>query len=165
MKKLISILCAAVAALYLLAGCKAAADNTLEVFEGKNSFGYSVTGVVNNGDGTTTVSMEMKPLTIKEGDAGTNVMTLMQIGSTFSIMPYLVVDGQRVDVLDDNARMGLGGTEKGGLMCVYTFLFNTDAEPEELWLYPSGRKDDTDWHYKLDLKSYEIIQRAAIESE
>jgi hypothetical protein len=61
--------------------------------------------------------------------------------------------------------MGIGGTENGGLMCVYTFIFNTDADPEELWLYPSGRSDDTDWHYKIDPQSYEILQRAAIESK
>jgi hypothetical protein len=165
MKKFISILCAAIAALYLLTGCKADANNTIEVFVGENSFGYSVTGVVKNGDGTTTVSMEMKPLSIKEGDAGTNVMTLMQIGSSFGMIPYLVIDGQRVDVPENNAKMGIGGTENGGLMCVYTFIFNTDADPQELWLYPSGRSDDTDWHYKIDPQSYEILQRAAIESK
>ena len=165
MKKIISILCASIAMLGMLTGCKADANNTIEVFVGENSFGYSVTGVVKNGDGTTTVSMEMKPLSIKEGDAKTNVMTLMQIGSAFGMMPYLVIDGQRVDCPDDNAKMGIGGTEKGGLMCVYTFIFNTDADPAELWLYPSGRSDDADWHYKIDPNSFEILQRAAIESE
>lgn len=165
-KKLIAMLCVATLGLSLLSGCgSGGADSTIEVFAGENSFGYTVTGVENNGDGTTTVTMDMTPITVKDGDAATNVMTLMQIGSSFGMMPYLVIDGQRMDVPNDKATMGIGGTESGGLKCVYTFIFDTEAAPEELWLYPSGRGDDKDWHYKIDPETLKILERAAIEEE
>ena len=165
MKKHIALLCAAALGLCLLSGCGKGSDSTIEVFVGENSFGYTVTGVESGADGTTTVKMEMLPMTVKDGDVATNVMTLMQIGSSFAMMPYLVIDGQRVDVPDDKATMGIGGTEDGKLKCVYTFIFDTADAPNELWIYPSGRSDDKDWHYKIDPETFKILERAAIEAE
>lgn len=165
MKRFFTVFGALVLLLCLLSGCGESTDNTIEVYVGENSFGYTVTGVTDNGDGTTTVTMDMIPMDIKDGDAATNAITLMQIGSKFAILPYLVIDGARVDVENDQANMGIGGTESGRLKCVYTFTFQTEAAPDELWLYPSGRSEETDWHYKIDPETYTILQRAAIEDE
>ena len=69
---------------------------------------------------------------------------------------------KRLDAAPHSAQSGMGGTEEGGIAYRYTFLFDTQEDPQELWLCPLGREDDTAWHYQLSTQDYSVIRQAEI---
>ena len=82
------------------------------------------------------------------------------------MQPYLVIDGQRVDFREENAKMGIGATDDDKLNAlIASYSIRRDAPERALAVSVRARRRTKTGHYKIDTETFEIIQRAVIESE
>lgn len=163
MKRFIAWVCIVSLVVVSMAGCGKSEPEGIVIQVDGYDFGFAVTEVGPNDEGKTTVKLQMEPVEGAKGKELADAMQIMQVATMFLITPYIVVDGERLDASNDNSKAGLGGkNEDGKLISNYTFTFDTDQTPDELWLAPKGREDETDWHYQIDPKNYSIIKNPEI---
>lgn len=147
---------------FALAGCAKNDGKTVDIYVEGYRYGYSLSEVNTADDGNTTVKILMSPLKNKEGETA-DLMTAMSVGGLFLMETYVVVDG--VD-LEYNADSNFSiETTDDGMIFVYNYEFDTDQQPEALYFYPAGKRNDPDYHWQIDPTNGKILQEALITNE
>lgn len=118
---------------------------------------YSVSEIASNDEGNTTVTIKM----LSNEDLG----SLMSNTDRFLLLaPYIMMNGERVDFLDKIAtQITFDGKSATALFMI--FPFDTDDTPDELWLYPRGHSEDTDWHYQISTEDFHILRKPKVATE
>lgn len=149
--------------LLLMTGCTGKVKKSIPTTVGEFTYDYSLKGVSHADYGNTVIEITMNPVKNSEGNLA-DLMTALEVGGMFLMETYIVVGGEEMDY-NDNTVFAIDSDANNEMSLVYKYEFSTENQPEKVFVYPSGKRNDSAYHWQIDPETGEILKEASITKE
>lgn len=144
-----------------LSGCQK--KNSIDIYYEDYRFAFALKEVTTSEEGNTVVRIQMTPEKNKEGKIA-GLLDALQMVKIFPIDSYITVDGTAVEHIKD-VTCDVNAAKNNEMIYIFNFTFPTDQKPEKLYIFPSGKRDDSTYHWQIDPVSGAILQAASVTNE
>ncbi len=144
-----------------LSGCQN--KNSIDIYYEDYRFAFALKEVTTSEEGNTVVRIQMTPEKNKEGKIA-GLLDALQMVKIFPIDSYISVDGTAVEHIKD-VTCDVNAAKNNEMVYIFNFTFPTDQKPEKLYIFPSGKREDSTYHWQIDPVSGAILQAASVTNE
>lgn len=162
-KALTVLICSLLVFTAILTGCARNDNRAVDMTVDGLTYEYSLKGVSTAENGNTVIEITMQPVKNSDGEMA-DLMTALNVGSMFLMETFVVVEGEEFDY-NDNSVFAIDSDDNNDMSLVYKYEFSTENQPEKVFFYPSGKRNDSTYHWQIDPETGEILKEASITNE
>lgn len=144
-----------------LSGCQK--SNSIDLYVQDYRFAFSLKEVTTSEEGNTVVRIQMTPEKNKKGEIA-GLLDALQVVKLFPMDTYIIVNGAPVEHTED-VTADVKAVTNEEMVYIFNFTFPTDQKPEQLFIFPSGKRADFTFHWQVDPITGAILQVASVTNE
>lgn len=137
--------------------------NSIDIYLEDYRYAFTLNEVTTSEEGDTVVKVQMTPEKNKEGEIA-GLLDALQMVKIFPIDTYITVDGAAVEHYKE-VTCDVKAVTNEEMVYIFNFTFPTDQKPEKLFIFPSGKRDDSTYHWQVDPANGAILQAASVTNE